>query len=419
MSFNDLSSMIESIDQDKEKIIHLLSDLIQIPSDNPPGNTSKIAQYVQSYLGDFGIASKLYEPNEGNVNVVASFGYGSPHLILNGHLDQFPSEVGEKWSVPPYSGEVKNGFIWGRGAGDMKGGLASLIYCFRVASKLDLPGKLTLTCTSDEETGGRWGALWLLDNVPELLGNGVLSGEPSGGTLRIGEKGLVAFNVKTKGKSAHGSFAGYAGENAIMKMGRLLPEIESLNKIPTNLTPDEESLMTELVKGYTIQFGHEAEGLSNVLRHVTVNVGVIHGGVKANIIPAECLAEVDMRVPIGVTPSFLKDILLRKLQTLDPLATVEYNRHPTTVIGATYSSPASPIAKVISESAKRVTGSEPYLSFTSGGTDCRFWRERGVPSAAYGPRVFSMGAADERITVDDLLKTAKVHMSTIINFLNQ
>ena len=417
MSFRGANSLIESIDQDKDKIINLLSELIRIPSDNPPGNTSKIAQYVQSYLRDFGIESKQYEPNEGNVNIVASFGSGSPHLILNGHIDQFPSEVGEKWSLPPYSGEVKDGFIWGRGAGDMKGGLASLIHCFCVLNKLDLPGKLTLTCTSDEETGGRWGALWLLDNVPELLGDGVLSGEPSGGTLRIGEKGLIAFNVKTKGKSAHGSFAGYAGENAIMKMGRLLPEIESLNKIPANLTADEESLMTELVKGYTIQFGHEAEGLSNVLRHVTVNVGVINGGVKANIIPAECVAEVDMRVPIGVTPSFLKDTLTRRLQNIDPSTTVEYNRHPTTVIGATYSSPASTIAKVIRESAKRVTGSEPYLSFTSGGTDCRFWRERGVSAAAYGPRVFSMGAADERITVDDLLKTCKVHMSTILNFL--
>jgi succinyl-diaminopimelate desuccinylase len=407
MSFKDPNNLIESIDQDKDKIIRLLSELIRIPSDNPPGNTSEIAQYVQSYLRGFGIESKLYEPNKGNVNVVASIGSGSPHLILNGHLDQFPSEVGEKWSVPPYSGEVKDGFVWGRGAGDMKGGLASLIHCFCVSSRLDLPGKLTLTCTSDEETGGRWGALWLLDNVPELLGDGVLSGEPSGGTLRIGEKGLVAFNVKTKGKSTHGSFSGYAGENAIMKMGRLLPEIESLNKIPTILTADEESLMMELVQGYTVQFGHEAEGLSNVLRHVTVNIGVIHGGVKANIVPADCEAEVDMRVP-----------LTGKLQSIDPTTTVEYNRHPTTVIGATYSSPTSTIAKVIRMSAKRVTGFEPYLSFTSGGTDCRFWRERGVPAAAYGPRVFSMGAADERISVDDLLKTSKVHMSTIINFLN-
>lgn len=148
----------------------------------------------------------------------------------------------------------------------MKGGLSFLIEGFCATSELDLPGKVTLTCTSDEETGGRWGALWLLENVSDLIGDAVLNGEPSGGTVRIGEKGMVPFTVKTRGKPAHWSFAGYAGENAIMKMGRLLPEIEALRNIPAKLTEEEEALTEEL--GYTVQFGHEAEGLAGVLRHV-------------------------------------------------------------------------------------------------------------------------------------------------------
>ncbi|MCX6649359.1 MAG: ArgE/DapE family deacylase [Candidatus Bathyarchaeota archaeon] len=407
-----------SIDEEKDELVGLLSSLVRISSDNPPGSTVEVAHFVKEYLEARGFEPRLYEPNKGNVNVVASWGESSPHLILNGHLDQFPAEVGEAWSVPPYSGDVKDGCVWGRGSGDMKGGLASLIHGFCATSKLGLPGKVTITCTSDEETGGRWGALWLLDNVPGLIGDGVLSGEPSGGTVRIGEKGMIAFTVKTRGKPAHGSFAGYAGENAIMKMGRLLPEIEALRNIPASLTTEEKTLTEELVKGYTVQFGHEAEGLAGVLRHVTVNVGVIRGGAKANIVPAECEAEVDMRVPIGVSPGQLKATLTEKLRSIDPSASVEFSRHPSTILGATYSPPDSKMAKVISENAKLVTGSEPFLSFTSGGTDCRFWRQRGVPAVAYGPKVYAMGAADERVPVEDLLTTAKVHVGTIIDFLS-
>ena len=323
----------DAIDEESDKLVALLSNLIRIPSDNPPGSTRDIASFVQAYLEDWRIESKLYEANEGNVNVVASWGKGSPHLILNGHLDQFPAETGEKWSTSPYSGEVKEGLIWGRGAGDMKGGLASLIYCFCLTHKLGLPGKVTLTCTSDEETGGRWGALWLLDNVPGLLGDSVLNGEPSGGTVRIGEKGMVTFNVKTSGKPAHGSFAGYAGENAIMKMVRLLPEIESFREIKANLSPEEDILTEELAKGYTAQFGHEALDLAKVLRHVTVNVGVIKGGTKVNIVPARCEAEVDMRVPIGVTPSYINAMLQETLKRVDHSVSVEFSRHPSTIIG--------------------------------------------------------------------------------------
>ncbi|MGD0803988.1 MAG: ArgE/DapE family deacylase [Candidatus Bathyarchaeia archaeon] len=409
----------ESVDEDKGKLIDLLSRLIRIPSDNPPGSTVEIAHFIKDYLEGWGFEPRLYEPNKGNVNVVASWGEGSPHLILNGHLDQFPAEVGEKWSVPPYSGEVKNGFVWGRGSGDMKGGLSSLIHCFCATSKQGLPGKLTLTCTSDEETGGRWGALWLLDNVPGITGDSVLSGEPSGGTVRIGEKGMIAFTVKTRGKPAHGSFAGYAGENAIMKMGRLLPEIEALRNITASLTPEEKVLTEELMKGYTAQFGHEAEGLAGVLTHVTVNIGIIRGGVKANIVPAECEVEVDMRVPIGVSPSQLKATLTERLRGIDLSASVDYSRHPSTILGATYSPPNSIITNVTRDNAKLVTGIEPFLSFTSGGTDCRFWRERGVPAVAYGPKVYAMGAADERVPVEDLASTAKVHMGMIVDFLTK
>ena len=153
MSSNFGDRLLDDLEADVKGLVELCSSLVKIPSDNPPGDTSKLASFIQGYLESLGVAVETYEPVEGVVNVVSSIGEGNPHLILNGHLDQFPGDVGEEWSRSPYSGEVSGGELHGRGSGDMKGGLASLLHCFSKLSALSLPGKVTFTGTSDEETG--------------------------------------------------------------------------------------------------------------------------------------------------------------------------------------------------------------------------------------------------------------------------
>ena len=392
--------------------------MVKIPSDNPPGDTAQLATFMADYLSARGVKVDTYEPQSGIMNLVAHLGEGSPHLILNGHLDQFPGDVGEPWSVPPYSGRIADGKLFGRGSGDMKGGLASLLFTFGILAQEDeLPGKVTFTGTSDEETGGRWGALWLLQNVEGVRGDAVLNGEPSGLTVRIGEKGRVPFKLTAPGKAAHGSFAGYVGENAIMKMVRVLPVVEEMRETRAVLTPETEKLTEEVMKGYVQQYGHESREMSQVLRHVTVNIGVIKGGTKDNIVPAHCEAEVDMRIPLGVDPLDLKGELESRLDEVDPSITVGWGRHQSTIIESTYTSSQSGIASSLWKNSKEITGIDPLLSFTSGGTDCRFWRKLGVPAVSYGPRVYGMGGVDEHITVDDLVTTAKVHMGTAMDFL--
>ena len=153
----------EMIDERKEEIVALCSDMISIPSDNPPGDTTKLAKFLIDYLEQRELQVDVYEPLEGSPNLVATIegSQEGPHLVLNGHLDQFPAEVGEKWNVGPYSGLVEDGRIYGRGAGDMKGGDTGLItsFCLIKAMDLDFPGKVTLTLVSDEENGGLWGRL--------------------------------------------------------------------------------------------------------------------------------------------------------------------------------------------------------------------------------------------------------------------
>ena len=133
--------LLDGVNVDGE-LISLLSDLLKIPSDNPPGDTTALANFIIQYLDGFGVKGEVIVTKPGIANVVATIGEGSPHLVLNGHLDTFPAEVGEEWSVPPYSGLVRDGRVYGRGAGDMKGGLAALLYSFARISKTDFKGKL-------------------------------------------------------------------------------------------------------------------------------------------------------------------------------------------------------------------------------------------------------------------------------------
>jgi succinyl-diaminopimelate desuccinylase len=402
-----------------KNLIKLLQSLLRIPSDNPQGDTTEVAQFILKYLAEHDIESKIFETKSGIANVVATVGEGEPHLVLNGHLDTFPAEVGEAWSIPPYSGEIRDSKIYGRGAGDMKGGLAALLYAFVKVAKTGHRGKLSFTGTSDEETGGKWGAFWLLKNKPEYLGDAVLNGEPSGLTVRIGEKSRVSLILEAEGKAAHGSFAGYVGENAIMKMVKMLPHIESLQGTLGNFTDESRKLTETVMKGYKKQYGHESETMANVLKEVTINIGTIEGGSSDNIVPAKCIVKVDVRLPLGITPEEFTELLQKKIQAVDESIKIKWARSPEIVTEATYSSLDASITRKLAENHELVTGENPLYSFTSGGTDCSFWRKQGVPAVSYGPRVYGMGGVDEHITVKDLETTVKVHISTILDYLEQ
>lgn len=409
------------IDERSADVVNLCRDMIKIPSDNPPGDTTELASFLKGYLEERGIRVDVYEPLKGSPNLVATI-EGSkpgPHLILNGHLDQFPAEVGERWSVDPYSGLVRDGRIYGRGAGDMKGGDTGLIYSFCLIKglDLDLPGKVTLTLVSDEENGGLWGTGWLLDNVEDVRGDACLNAEPSGLTARVGEKGIGFIRLKARGKPAHAAYVGYAGENAIMKMARALPVVESLNRLQGSLTDEEEKLIEAARKGFEKQSGHEGgPGLSQVLRQVTVNVGTIKGGVKSNIIPATCEAEIDVRLPIGISWRQFDEELEKRLSQIDPTITFEHVKGPSILFPASYTSTNEKIFKAMVRNAEEVMGEKPLLGFTAGGTDCRFFRARGIPAVVFGPTVHNEAATDEYITVSDLMIVTKVHAGTIIDY---
>jgi succinyl-diaminopimelate desuccinylase len=296
----------------------------------------------------------------------------------------------------------------------MKGGLTASLTAFCLLSRFEksLNGRLTLMLVSDEETGGRWGTEWLLKNHPEFRGDACINGEPSALTVRIGEKGKSFLRLVARGLAGHGSLAQHIGKNAILEMLKAMPIVESMTRIRGRFTREEERLLREVKKGFETY----SPGMGSALDHVTVNVGTIKGGVKVNIVPACCEAEVDVRLPLGVTPKWLKIELARRLRSAKLDLKTEFMDMP--VVEANYTDPSEKIVKLVVENATSATGEKPMFSFTSGRTDCCYFRERGVPSVVYGPRAFNAAAADEHILIDHLLKVAKVHVGAAIDFLH-
>src|SRR5829696_1892827 len=229
--------LLVGIDHDREEIVSFLRGFVATPSPNPPGDTTHAASYITRFLDGERLPYRLVAPQPTMANVVGTFEGGGPgrHLVLNGHIDVFPVDESEPWTHDAWSGDLADGKIWGRGVVDMKAGTSASIFTYRYLHRIrdQLNGKLTLTCVSDEETFGPWGARWLMDHEPEVLGDCCLNGEPSSPlSVRFGEKAplWLKFTVRTPG--AHGAYT-HSSASASKIAGRLIGDLERLTEIPT------------------------------------------------------------------------------------------------------------------------------------------------------------------------------------------
>jgi succinyl-diaminopimelate desuccinylase len=395
----------------------LLGDVIRIPTDNPPGDTTECTKFIVKHLKSKGLSVEIYEPKIGNPNVVSYIKGKSPgpNLILNGHIDQFPVGSTSDWSFNPYSGECKDGKILGRGACDMKGGSVISLICFQLVHELGIPikGQLTLTLVSDEETGGTWGAKWLVENVPSVRGDSFLNGEPTGlDSIWVAHKGIFWLKVKTVDPGGHGALPGE--ENAITKAMKVALAIREIQGWKLE-TPGE---LAELVKTSKQKLEQKAEGRGRgwVLDSTSVNVGVIQGGDKVNVIPRHCEVIIDIRVPNGIT---LKDLQAKVDEAIRKtgLNQAEISTEWIETSEPSYSSGKSDLVNLLRANAKTIIGEEPTPIVVFCGSDGRFWLYRGIPQAVYGPTAYSMGGANEYILEKEFEQALKVHAATIIDYL--
>jgi succinyl-diaminopimelate desuccinylase len=410
---NPRAQLQERLKRDRDEIIGLVRDMVRVPSENPPGDTTAIHAFVSDYLAKRGLDHATIAPQPTMPNIVATFDGGEPgkRLVLNGHMDVFPAGNHAAWSDPPFSGTIRDDKLFGRGVIDMKTGTSAsiLTYCYLAEMRQHLRGSLVLTAVSDEETFGAWGTQYLLANNPEVMGDCVLNGEPSTpNVVRFGEKGLlwIELRVDTQGGvAAHP----HLFPSAIKQATAIIGELDRLAEYPATIPAEVSEAIEAARVDYDARVG---AGTTDRLRSVTVNVGTIHGGNKVNLIPADCTLEVDIRCPVGVTT----DEILARLDGIlehypDASYSIVHRNDPN------FCDPGHPMLGIIQRNAEAVRGFAPRPNVSLAGTDCRFWRMRGIPAYVYGPSPNNMGAPDEHVTLDDLLGTVHVHVLSAYDYL--
>ncbi len=395
----------------------LLCDLISIPTDNPPGDTTECFRFLRQVLDSRGIQGSIHEPRAGNPNLVCQLGTNEKrHLVLNGHIDQFPVANAGDWTYPPYSGEVHDHKIVGRGACDMKAGSTASLICFLLAHEHNLAkdSKVTLTLVSDEETGGVWGAQWLLEQFPDIAGTAAINGEPSGtDSIVIGHKGINWLKLRTYGKGGHGALAS-AKDNAIEKMLVLVEAVKHLQGQRVPPPPGMEFHFEEARQ--LLESSEEGKGLGWIVDSISVSPGVISGGVKVNVIPQECEMSIDMRAPVGMRHSQLESEILRLLRAT-PVEPKDWSYEWELVTEPVYTAPDSEIVQLMSHNVTSIVGKKPMLRVVHWGADTRLWQYRGVPVAIYGPPSRNMGGTDEYVHEQDFENVVLAHYATTIDYL--
>lgn len=407
----ELTARLQS---EQDEIIRLVQDLVRIPSENPPGDTTAIMEFASRYLESRGVDYEVIAPQPTMPNIVATIEGGEPgsHLVLNGHLDVFPAGDPALWSDDPFSGTIRDGKLFGRGVTDMKVGSAASILTFIYLSELHqhLKGKLTLTLVSDEEGFGPWGADYLIEHHPDALGDCVLNGEPSTArTVRFGERGLLWLEMRVATKGGHGGYP-QVSANAIKETADIIRELEELTAIEVTMPGDVREKIEAAREAFDAELG---TGAADLLQRVNVNFGMIDGGMRMNMIAAHCRTEVDIRCPVGVDTG----VMLRRFETI-------LERHT----GASYSivrrsepnycDPNHEMIQLVQRNAESVRGIRPVPTVGLAGTDCRLWRRKGIPAIVYGPTPHNMGAPDEYATLDDLLGTTAVHVLSAFDYLS-
>jgi succinyl-diaminopimelate desuccinylase len=384
--------LTDEIERLRKDIVKYTQGMVQIPSQNPPGNETEISDYVTELLTsqDFNVEQVESKPNRVNtLGVLKGTGNGKT-LLWNGHYDTVPVGNLDYWTEDPHGGEVKNGKIYGRGTGDMKGAIASAIVAAKALGNLGirLKGDLRLHAVADEEFFGRYGTKYLCENGYVKGVDAAIVGEASTRDGKImarpAVRGRTLVNIHVKGRSAHSSRPDM-GVNAVLKMSKVLLAIEET------------------------QFSFPRHKL---LPDPTIAPGTtIHGGTKDNIIPEDCEAICDVRTVPGMDPEqVINDIraVVDELKKSDPELDV--------LVESPLSKPPSeisldhPLYKSAAKATEQVVGYQLEPLGASGSNDTSYLTNlAGVPAMAFGPGGGNAHAPDEWADVETLVSFAKIY----------
>lgn len=382
----------------------LLSDLIRINSTNPPGNETAVAIYLQKLFEGSGVNCEIIEPEPGRGSFIARIGSGPKKLLFVSHSDVVP--VSDDWEFEPFCGEIKDGVVFGRGALDCKDLMAAQVSAAMqlIEEKKPLNGELIIAATADEEKGGALGAGYLTDKRPEALTADFAVNEGAEQPiaingkmvyfLQVGEKGTAWCTLRAHGTAGHGSVPTLA-DNAVVKMARAVSRLNNY-RAEVVLTPEVEKLLRSLAGlcGITIDSlgPNEVDALLEALplekafveslramTRMTVSPNMIRGGIKTNIVPDYCEAEVDIRILPGQDCDYVeKELRLIISKEIE----IEFNEYRVPTFSSAEGSYYKLMEEVTLELADRDAVCLPVIS--TGSTDSKYLRNAGVPSYGIG-----------------------------------
>ena len=409
-------------------VVSLLSELIRLDTSNPPGREEAAVQFIEAILGKEGIEVEIFSPEPKRANILARLKGrrpGSPVILLS-HLDVVPAHD-EGWVVPPFSGAVQDGFVYGRGAIDMKSQVACQLLAFLALARAGvIPERdMIFLATADEETSGKLGVEYLLSKVEDLrhasfvLSEGGWIIEDEGrlhGQISVAEKKVCQFMLRARGTGGHGSMP--HEDSANDKLVRAAEKIISA-RLPFRPHRIVTTYLNGLFKGRrvgklrysTLREALRHEGfrafvardpvLNSILRN-TVALTMLRGGEKINVIPTESTAWFDARILPGTShEAFLRQMGKIAGPGVEVLST-ERGDSAGSPYGASY-------FRALARAVRRIKGDIPVLPYlTTGATDLRHFRKLGIPAYGFFPVVLSkeeelrMHGLNERLSVANL-----------------
>lgn len=417
MSESTKNKLWSIIDDRKDELINLVSNLIKIPSENPTGNVEEIISFISKYLCDSKIQHEIVRSEPKYPNIVAKHGNEEGKtIVLNGHADVVPVGDRNKWNFDPFSGEITDTQILGRGTSDMKAGLAGAIFATKILAEMNakLKGKIVLHVVPDEETGGSKGTKWLIDNGYAYNADACLVAEPTSySNCEVGQKGSLWIKIKSYGKSAHGSIGNYVGENAITKIIKILDKVERLTQLKGNY---KESQLKVLKDSKMIAKGAlKAEGVENVIDHVAVNVGTITGGIKTNMVADYCEAAIDVRMPIGVKAADIEKEFNKIVSELD-LKDIDYEFNWNSE--ANYTDANEPLVESAVNNAEKIWNKKVVPAYQWASSDARYYRYNKIPTIQYGPaNTEGIHSYNETVDIEDVINSTKVYLGILTDLL--
>lgn len=395
----------------EQQPVELLQRLIRFDTSNPPGGERDCIAWAAGLLESLGCEVRIVAREPDRPNLIARVtGRGAcPPLLLQGHVDVVAA--GGRWRHPPFAGELHDGYVWGRGALDMKGGVAMMLAAFMRAKagvnagSAPPPGDVILCLLADEEAGSDLGAAFLVDEHPELFaGVRYAIGEFGGFTMQVAGRRFYPIMVAEKqvcwtratvhGPSGHGSLPVSGG--AMAKLGRLLERLDR-HRLPVHVTPPAramvESIAAEvptviggalralLVPVFTDRlldaFGERVRPFDPIL-HNTVSATIVDGGAKINVVPGEASVQLDCRLLPGFAPEQLF-AELRSLAGVD--MELEVIRHDPTLPTADMG-----LFDLLGRSLSALDGqARPVPLLLPGATDGRFFARLGIQTYGFLP----------------------------------